>query len=244
MYNAYSAASRAAVLATAITALALPIGRAQAQNYNWATWTQAGPQTAVTTAASGATVTVSTAGPQTVTANFGIRFDNVAFTPVNAQSAIVGTGGSFAPWSYRVDFTSVASTAGIVVGLGNFGHNVSSYPGYRMTAYNKQGGVMSLASFGMLGSCDHTWTPTGQQFNDDLALNLSNGNFVVTPVAGLNNTNSDILLMAMPSNLGWLDVTTLGPSAGDSVNVVIAVPAPGAASLLGMVGLLATRCRR
>lgn len=232
-----------ALAAAAATACSTSSAHA-APVYNWVTWNFLSPQASTASTALG-TMSVATNPTQTVLSNFGVKFDNVGFTPVNAQSAAVNTRFSNSPWNFVVNFTGVANTAGVVVGIGNFGYG-PGYPGYRLTAYDKSGNIMSLTQLGIIGSCDHTWTSTGNQFNDDLALNTSNGNFTVTQVAGLNQNNSDILLMTMPSNLGWLDVSTLGPSNGDTINVVIStpVPAPGAASLAGLCGLLTTRRRR
>ncbi len=241
--NTFAGGSRAGMI-LAVAAAGLTAGAAQGVVYNWATWNFISPQASTATTGVG-TISVVTNPTQTVLPNFGIKFDNVAFTPVNAQSAAVTSGFSNSPWNFVVNFTGVANTAGVVVGIGNFGYG-PGYPGYRLTAYDKSGNVMSLTQLGIIGSCDHTWVSTGNQFNDDLALNQVTGNFTVTQVAGLNQNNSDILLMTMPSNLGWLDVSTLGPSNGDTINVVIStpVPAPGAASLAGLCGLAACRRRR
>jgi hypothetical protein len=118
------------------------------------------------------------------------------------------------------------ATGGLLIGLGNFGHGGPGQPGYRLTATNRASGQMALDAFAQLGSYDHTWTGgyPWQPFNDDVHLNVANGNFEVTTVPGLDNANSDILLLSLPPGVGSLAVSSLGLNSGDTVNVLAAVP--------------------
>jgi len=71
--------------------------------------------------------------------------------------------------------------------------------------------------------------------------------FNVTTTPGGDNNNSDILLLRLPAGVGRLTVQTVGPSASDSINVVVAVPEPAtvglaaAALIIGRVRLFSRR---
>jgi hypothetical protein len=95
-----------------------------------------------------------------------------------------------------------------------------------MEAFDTSSAPMALASFSQIGSYDHTWLSPSFSFNDDVLLDTATGNFVVTTVPGLNDNNSDMLLMRLPANLGHIRVSTSGQSGGDTVNVVLAVESP------------------
>ena len=125
-------------------------------------------------------------------------------------------------WAFTIDFTQVPNTSGVIVGIGNFGHGTPSLPGYRLAAFDTLGLAMPLTALVQIGSYDHTWTAFGLKFNDDVTLNTGSGDFVVTAVAGQNENNTDILLMSLPGGVQRLVVSTVGPTGGDTINVLIA----------------------
>jgi hypothetical protein len=214
-----------AVLSSCIVAVP-----ASAQAYNWVPWTFPTSQTASASVPGLGFVYVSAVGSSTSTTPFTLRFDNVSFSPTVAPSAGVGSS-PLQVWSFQIDLMALSQTAGLFVGLGNFGHCTASYPGYRLSADDRLGVAMSLTGFTTIGSYDHTWiSPTWPlPFNDDMSLNTATGVFHVTTTPGGDDSNSDILLLRLPADVGRLTVQTTGPSASDSVNVVVAVPEPATA---------------
>ncbi len=208
-----------------------------ATTVHWSSWTQGSTQSGSATVGALGTVVGTVAGSSTtVNANFPIRFDSPGISPVNAPSIAMQNPFQQA-WSFSVDFTGLSSTAGVVVGLGNFGHSAPTYSTFVVSAFDTGGLPMALTGLQTIGSFDHTWTLTGQSFNDDVALNTTTGAFQVTTVPGLNDFHSDILLLALPAGLGRLDVRTLGTHNGDSTNVLVGiVPLPSAGWLAGAAG--------
>lgn len=205
--------------AGAVLGVSAPV--ASAQVYNWVPWTSTGGQTAEATDPGMGTVTLGSDKSTSVSVPFPIRFDGVSFTPVDAPSVNIGNG-VMQGWTLSINFAAVPNTSGVIVGMGNFGHGTPSLPGYRLAAFDTLGLAMPLTALEQIGSYDHTWTSFGFSFNDDVALNTVSGDFVVTVVAGLNENNSDILLMSLPASVGRLEVSTVGPTAAESINVVIA----------------------
>lgn len=196
-----------------------------AQSYNWLSWTFPTSQTASANAPGYGSVGVSVQGPATTTESFAIRFDNVPFTPTNVASVSAGNLNGLQVWTTQIDFTSFSDTTAVILGVGNFGHGTTDYPGYRLTAFDRLGAPMPLTGFTQIGSYDHTWISPGPVgFNDDVSLNPNTGDFNVTTVPGLNENNSDILLLSLPAGVGKLSIAPIAPSGGDSINVVIAVP--------------------
>ena len=234
-----------AILSSCI--LAVP---ASAQTYNWLPWTFTTSQTASVSVPGIGSVNVSVAGPSTIITPFTLRFDNVAFSPTVAPSAGVGST-PVQVWSFQIDLMSLSQTSDLLIGLGNFGHGTASYPGYRLSAMDRLGAAMPLTGVTTIGSYDHTWiSPTWPfPFNDDLSLNTATGMFDVTTTPGGDDFNSDILLLRLPAGVGRLTVASVGPSASDSVNVVVAVPEPAtlilivSAALVGWAGLFSRACR-
>ncbi len=194
---------------------------ASAQVYNWVPWTSIGGGTVAASDPGMGTVTMGSDNGTGVSVPFPIRFDGVSFTPVDAPSAGMGNG-VLQGWTLWIDFAAVPNTSGVIVGIGNFGHGTPSLPGYRLAAFDTLGLAMPLTALEQIGSYDHTWTSSGISFNDDVTLNTGSGDFVVTVVAGLNDNNSDILLMSLPAGVGRLEVSTVGPTAAETINVVIA----------------------
>lgn len=194
---------------------------ASAQTYNWVPWTHTGGNTAAATDPAMGTVTLGSVNGTGVSVPFPIRFDNVAFTPVDAPSVGIGNG-VLNGWTLSISFAAVPNSSGLIVGIGNFGHGTPSLPGYRLAAFDTVGVAMPLTALEQIGSYDHTWTATNTPFNDNVTLNTTTGNFGVTVVAGLNDNNSDILLMSLPAGVGRLEVSTIAPTAAETINVLIA----------------------
>jgi len=195
----------------------------QAQVYNWIPWTSTGPETAEATQAGLGTVTATITATAWINTTWQIRFDGVPFSPIDAP-ALGFEFATFGTWSATISFEALTSTEGVFIGLGNFGHGTPTYPGYRLEGFGSGGLPLPLTSLSVIGSYDHSW-PGLVQFNDDVALNTANGQFEVTVVPGLNENNSDILLISLPAGVARLVVSTAAPTAGDTVNVVLAPPA-------------------
>ena len=225
------------------------IPAAFSQTYNWLSWTFPGGQTASANASGFGSIGLSVQGDSMQTTPFTIQFDNVAFTPTIAESVAAGST-LFARqlWALQIDFSSVADTTGLIVGLGNFGHGTLDYPGYRLTAFDRLGRPVSLSAFTQIGSYDHTWISPAwpSAFNDDVSLNPATGLFEVTTTPGGDDFNSDILLLSLPGGVGQISILPVEPAAGESINVVVAVPEPGtlALVLLGIGALSSLKWRR
>ena len=227
-------------LTSIITALCAIVPATVAQTYNWLSWTFPSSQAASAGAPGGGSVDVSVQGPSTVVLPFTLQFDNVTFTPTTVQAVAPGNG-VFGVWTAQIDFTSLSDTSGLILGLGNFGHGDASLPGYRLTAFDRFGAPMSLANFTQIGSYDHTWiSPSWPfSFNDDASLNPATGIFEVTTTPGGDDSNSDILLLSLPPAVGHLNVSPIAQSAGETINIVLAVPEPGTVALMVLgVGVL------
>ena len=146
-------------------------------------WTSTGVQSATADS-----VTVTTTGAATnVTTPFPVHFDGVPFLPVDAPSAGVGNFGS-ALWSFTLDFSAVADTTGLIVGLGNFAHDLGY--SYRLDAFDKSSAAMPLTSLTQIGSYDHEWpaSPGFGLFNDNVALDVATHLFVATTVPAMTST--------------------------------------------------------
>lgn len=198
---------------------------ASAQVYNWVPWTFTGGNTAAATDPGMGTVTMGSDNGTGVTVPFPIRFDGVMFTPVDAPSIGIGNG-VLNGWTLSISFAAVPNTGGLIVGIGNFGHGLPSLPGYRLAAFDTLGSPMPLTALEQIGSFDHTWVNFNIPFNDDVTLDTITGNFVVSPIAGMNDNNSDILLMSLPAGVGRLEVSTVAPHAAETINVLIATLRP------------------
>jgi uncharacterized protein YjbI with pentapeptide repeats len=218
---------------------------AQAETYNWLPWTFATSQSASASVPGRGSVEVSVQAPSTSLIPFTVQFDNVSFSPTVASS--VGAGSAqFQTWAFQIDLTSLFDTSGLVVGLGNFGHGTSSLPGYRLRAVDQFGAAIPLGDLTQIGSYDHTWISPSWPFpfNDDVSLNVATGLFDVTTIPGGDDYNSDILLLALPPSTGHLTVETITPSAGETINVLVAIPEPSGLILLiiALAAILAMRC--
>jgi hypothetical protein len=225
------------VIGMATTAEASPF-------YLWEPWTSTGLQSV---AALAGAVTVTSNGANTfVQTPFSIQFNGVPFTPVDAPTAAVTNDGN-TPWSFSMDFSGVSDTTGLIVGLGNFAHNLGW--NYSLAVTDTSGAPIPLTALTQIGSYDYTW-PNGQSFNDAISLNTTTGLFDVTTVPGLDDFNSDILLLSLPGNVGSFVVSTVGPPGGDTVNVLLADALPASAVpepvslLLSSTGLVAVASRR
>jgi hypothetical protein len=225
----------ARIAAMTVSAGGVLPGSAHAQVYNWVTWNFPTAQSAAAAVPGLGMLGVSVQGADTMMQSWNVQFDSVPFTPTTVQSAAAhNQTAALSNWSTTIDLMGLTDSAGLILGIGNFGFVQPNYPEYRLTARDRQGNAMPLTGFQMLGSYDHTWlTGPAVSFNDDVVLNPMTGLFSGTTVPGLNNGNTDILLFACPTDVGSLLVETSAPQmGGDTLNIVAAVPAPGAMILL------------
>jgi hypothetical protein len=195
-------------------------------------------------------IDVSVFGPGAGTEPFLFEFDDPAPNPTQPTLqeglGIGGSANSLVGWSMTIVFSGI-DTAGLVLGVGNFGHGTGSYPGHQLQAFDSLNTPISPVAFGQIGSYDHTWITDPGTFNDDLSLS-GTGDFVVTTVPGRHDFNSDILLLSLPAGVARLEFTTSptepgAPSGGDTINIV-ATPEPGSLSLLILGALVMLRRRR
>jgi len=231
--------------------LCLAAGIGATQSYSFANWIYS-PGMASASVTGYGQVDLTTTGANMNLAPYDLQFDNVGFTPIVAS----GVGGENPVydqnWSFTLDLSSLADSAGLILGVGNFGHDPNpgdptNYPGYRLRAYDTVGSPIGLGGITQIGSYDHTWlSPNpGWQFNDDVSLNTGTGVFMTSTTAGLEDHNSDIAYLTLPTGIGKLMVETVGPSSGDTVNVVVtSVPEPMSLSVLGLGALMLARRRR
>lgn len=216
------------------------------QAYNFVNWTFSSNVASGNVGSLGI-ATVSTTSPSTAVLPWGIQFNSVPFTPTLTTGIGVQQTFGMQQWGFTINLAGLTNTNGVIVGLGNFGHGSNNYPGYRLEAYDSANNLMSLGGFGVIGSYDHDWITPPAQFNDDLSLNLNTGDFTATVIPGLNDINSDILFLQLPTGVSRLEVFTPRESLGDTVNVVMAtrdaVPEPFTMSLLA-AGVIAAMRRR
>ncbi len=195
---------------------------ATAQVYNWVSWSSGGGMSASATSPAFGTLSVSTtAGGTSVDTPFPLAFNAVPFSPVHAPSAAVGNVFTQS-WTFTIDFALVTDSSRMFLGIGNFGHGTPTLPGYRLAAFDSNGVAISLGAFEQIGSYDHTWTESNIPFNDDVFLNTVNGDFVATRIAEQNDFNTDILLLALPTGIGRLEISTIALTSGDTINIVVA----------------------
>ena len=211
--------------------------------YTFGTWSTTGATTAAASLGSG-TVKLSINGAGLNTSVASLKFDNATFTPTTASCANVVNPLAGNQYSYDVDFSSFGPSNGVIVGFGNFAHD-NGYRGYKLEAFDASNNSIGLSTFTQIGTFDHTWLsplPTNS-FNDDVSLNTTTGIFSVTTIAGLNDINSDMFMMELPGGVNRLRISTEGPGAGDTTNVVVAVPEPASIAALGLgaLGLLRRR---
>jgi hypothetical protein len=207
--------------------------------YDWSTWTFPNSQTGLAEVAGYGTVTLTTQSPNSSILDGGIlQFDNVTFTSTTAHAAEPAGIFPNAPWGYTLDLSSLATSQGLIVGLGNFGHDISQ-PAYTLSAFDALNGSVPLSQLNFLGSFDHTWMSTG--FNDNASLDTNTGVIHAATTSGLNDINSDVLLFSLPSGVSRLEVQTAGLfDYADGLVVVVgttAVPEPSSFVLVAaMVG--------
>ena len=216
---------------------------AVADIYQWATWTSTGASTASAMTSGLETVKATASSTILNPVPWPIDFVGAPFTPLAAPS-IALDDSAFSV----IDFSGVANTSGMIVGIGNFA-NPSLFPWkYRLTAFDTANQPIPLTLLNQIGNFDHNWTGLGSFYNDDTSLDLGTGLFSVTAVLGGSDSDSDMFLFSLPENVLRLELSSDMPVAGDAVNVVLAtsVPEPGSlvCGFLGLVGLLAIRRRR
>ncbi len=230
-------------LAGSLAALAL-VGGAQAQPLQWHGWTFTGATTASAQLGALGTVDIAVLGDTAGGGGHQIAFaqgpDAGAVLPAYAASHL-GING---PWSVRLDFSGLASTHGVVLAVGNFGHGSTAYPGYGFAATDTAGHALGDAAFTAVANWDHRWIQPVYPllFDDDAAL--ANGRFVVTPVPGHSEHDSDLLLLRLPAGVARIEVFALGPMGGDTVNLMLASPVPEPAPWVLLAGGLAAWCLR
>jgi hypothetical protein len=188
---------------------------------------------------------------QVNTADYPIQFQTgFPYTQISGDSSGAQNNGT-SKFSIELDFNSFMSTAGLVLAIGNIG-KVTGFAGYAISAFDSSNNPISLSNFGQFGHFDNEWLPPngGILFNDDLALNTSNGKFNVTLVPGQNTGNSDMMILSLPAGVSKIFVTLQNPTqaVGDTINFMVApVPVPEPSSLgLAFVGGVAALigCRR
>ncbi len=230
-------------LTGSLAALALA-GGAQAQPLQWHGWTFTGATTAYAQWDALGTVDIAVLGDTAGGGGHQIAFaqgpDAGVVLPAYAASHL-GING---PWSVRLDFSGLASTQGVVVAVGNFGHSLAGYPGYGFAATDTAGHAMGDGAFTAVAHWDHRWIQPDYPllFDDDAAL--ANGRFEVTPVPGNSEHDSDLLLLRLPAGVARIEVFALGPMGGDTVNVMLASPVPEPAPWVLLAGGLAAWCLR
>ena len=141
-----------------------------------------------------------------------------------------------AQWGIVLNLATLTNTAGLVIGIGDLGHDVSIFPGYRLTAFDTANSPMSLAGFTMIGSYDDTVAGFGATLhNDDTSLDTGTGLFNVTTVPGGDDHLSDMLLLSLPGGVERLNIDPVSPSSGNIVTIAVAtVPEPATCALLGL----------
>lgn len=213
--------------------LLLPHRAEGALAINWADWSYPDSQHSVATVGS-LNATLTPQGPNTTTVNFGtFQFDSAGVSPPNLQEVgwVRGQNPN-AIWGYSLTFSG-ASTNGVIIGLGNFGH-ISGDPAWKLSAFDASDTPIDLSTFTQIGSFDHTWVSEGNQhFNDDLTLNTSTGVFSIATIDGVNDINSDVMLFSLPNGVSRITVTSVAAYTNDDTHNIIvgelvtAVPAPG-----------------
>ena len=219
--------------------------------YVWAGWTNRTDGTSSTATLAGlGSATLTPQGPRTATGDFGVfRFDNVGFTPTTLNTVgWVGATNPGAIWGYTLDLGGFASTNGLIVGVGNFGH-IPGDPQWRLSAFNSSNAPIALSTFTQIGSFDHTWVTAGnQQFNDNLTLDTTTGLFSIATTPGVNDINSDIMLFRLPAGVSKIQVASVAPYFNaDLHNLILGVedtvvastvvtPAPAGLTLLASGG--------
>lgn len=232
-------------LAVAAAAL-LVSAAAQASPLQWQDWVFTGGLNATASPGGRSAVNFSVAGDSVTGGAFSIAFTEGPDAGRALPGVGAGHGAVTGSWSLALDFADPGSTLGLVLALGNFGHGSAAYPGYRFEAWDGAGAALDSAVFLSLGSFNHRWLSPSYplEFNDD--VELLGDRFVVSTTAGGADSDSDLLLLALPTGVSRVRVSALGPMAGDTVTVMLAssVPEPTSWALAASGLLLAWLARR
>lgn len=232
-------------LAAAATTL-LAATATQAAPLQWQDWVFTGGLNATASPSGRSAVHLSAAGDSVTGGGFSIEFTEGPDAGRALPGVGAGHGAVTGSWSLSLAFADPGATLGLVLALGNFGHGSAAYPGYRFEAWDGAGAAIDSALFLSLGSFNHRWLSPSYplEFNDDVAL--VGDRFVVTTTPGGADSDSDLLLLALPTGVSGVRVSALGPMAGDTVTVMLAsaVPEPASGALAGCGLLLAWLGRR